>query len=86
MSYADLTSDKALERALRIEALDRIEEEDKKLLFSAIQLNEKSELVKSINSLVRTLQTNLSNKQCNQKFSSQKVRRKRVMPSTQKER
>ena len=65
---ADMTLDKALERALHIEAVTRIEEEDNEPRVSAIQLNENTQLVNSINDLVRTLQTNQPNRQENQKF------------------
>ena len=67
---ADMTLDKALERALHIEAVTRIEEEDNEPRFSAIQSNENTQLVNSINDLVRTLQTNQPNRQENQKFSA----------------
>ena len=65
---ADMTLDKALERALDIEAVTRIEEEDNEPRGSAIQSNENTQLVNSINDLVRTLQTNQSNRQDNQVF------------------
>ena len=55
---ADMTLDKALERALHIEAVTRIEEEDNEPRVSAIQSNEKTQLGNPINDLVRTLQTN----------------------------
>ena len=68
---ADMTLDRALERTLHIEAVTRIEEEDNEPWVSAIQSNENTQLVNSINDLVRTLQTNQPNRQENQKFSSQ---------------
>ena len=49
---ADMTLDKALERALHIEAVTRIEEEDNEPRVSAIQSNENTQLVNSINDLV----------------------------------
>ena len=52
LGHADITLDKALERALNIEAVKRIEEEDSVTRFSAILSNEKTQLVKSINILV----------------------------------
>ena len=58
---ADRTLDKVLERALHIEAVTRIEEEDNEPRVSAIQSNENSQLVNSISDLVRTLQTYQSN-------------------------
>ena len=73
---ADITLDKALERALHIQELTRIEEEDNEPRVSAIQSNENTQLVNSINDLVRTLQTNQPNRQENQKFSSQGARPK----------
>ena len=73
---ADITLDKALERALLIEASTTIEEEDNEPRGSAIQSNENTQLVNSINDLVRTLQDNQSNRQDNQKFSSQGARPK----------
>ena len=62
---ADMTLDKALERARHIEAVTRIEEEDNEPRLSAIQSNENTQLVNSNNDLVRTLQTNQSNRQYN---------------------
>ena len=62
---ADVTLDKALERALRIEAVTRTEEDDYEPRVSAIQSNENTQLVNSINDLVRTLQTNQSNRKDN---------------------
>ena len=59
---ADMTLDKALERALHIEAVKRIEEEDNEPRVSAVQSNEKTHLFNSINDLVRTLQTNQPNR------------------------
>ena len=66
---ADTTSDKALERALHIEAVTRFEEKENEQRVSAILSNENTQLVNWINDLVRTLQTNQSNRQDNQKFS-----------------
>ena len=76
---ADMTLDKALERSLHIEAVTRMEEEDNEPRVSAIQSNENTQLVNSINGLVRTLQTNQPNRQENQKFSSQGVRPKEFL-------
>ena len=60
---ADMTLDKALERALHIEAVARIEEEeDNEPRVSAIQSNDDTQLVYSINNLVLTQQTNQSNR------------------------
>ena len=58
---ADMTLYKSLEGALHIEAVTRTEEEDNKPRVSAIQANENTQLVNSINDLVQTLQTNQSN-------------------------
>ena len=71
-----MTLDKDLERALHIEAVTRIEEEDDKPQVSAIQSDENTSLVISINDLVRTLQTNQSNRQDNQMFPLQEIRPK----------
>ena len=68
---ADMTLEKVLKRALHIEAVTRIEEEDNELRVSVIQSNENSQQVNSTNDLVRTLQTNQSNRQGHQKTSSQ---------------
>ena len=73
---ADMTLDRALERDLQLEAVTRIEEEDNEPRVSAIQSKENSQLLNSINDLVRTLQTNQPNRQENQKFSSQGARPK----------
>ena len=70
------TLDKALERALHIEAVTRIEGEDNEPRVSAIQSNEETQIVNSIDDLVRKLQTNQSNRQDNQEFSSQGARPK----------
>ena len=70
MGDADITLDNAIERALHIEAVTRIEE-DSEPQVSAIQSNKNTQLVNSINDLVQTLQTNQFNRQDNQKFSSQ---------------
>ena len=71
-----MTWDKALERAIHIGAVTRSEEGDKELRVSAIQLNVNTQIVNFINDLVRTPQTNQSNMQDNQKFSSQGARPK----------
>ena len=63
---ADMILDRALERALHIEAVTRTELEDNEVLISAIQSNENTQLVNSINKLVRTLLTNQSNRQVRQ--------------------
>ena len=81
---ADMTSDKALERALHIEAVTRIEEENNEPRVSAIQSNENTQLVNSINDLVRTLQTNQPNIQENQKFSSQGARQKEFLRGSER--
>ena len=81
---ADITLDKALERALHIEAVTRIEEEDNEPRVSAIQSNENTQLFNSINDLVRTLQTNQPNRQKNQKFSSQGVRPKEFLRGSER--
>ena len=73
---ADMTLDKALERALHIEAVTGIEEEDNEPRVSAIQSNENTQLINSIKDLVRTLQTNQPIRQENQKISSQRARPK----------
>ena len=52
----DMTLDKALERAVNIEAVTWNEEEDNELRVSAIQSNKKSYLVNSVIDLVTTLQ------------------------------
>ena len=54
----DMTLDKALERALHIEADTRIDVEDNEPRVCVIQLNENFQLFNSIEDLVRTLQTN----------------------------
>ena len=54
---AGMTLDKALERALHIEAVTRIEEEDNEPRFLDY-INENTRLVNSINDLVQTFQTN----------------------------
>ena len=81
---ADMTLDKALERALHIEAVTRIEEEDNEPRVSAIQSNENTQLVNSINDLVQTLQTNQPNRRENQKFSSQGARPKEFLRGSQR--
>ena len=81
---ADMTLDKALETALHIEAVTRIEEEDNEPRVSAIQSNENTQLIISINDLVRKLQTNQPNRQENQKFSSQGVRPKQFLRGSER--
>ena len=76
---ADMTLNKALERALHIDAVTRIEEEDNEPRVFAIQSNENTQLVKSINDFVQTLQANQPNRQENQKFSSQGARPKEIL-------
>ena len=49
LGEADMTLDRDLERALHIEAVARIEEEDKEPRVSAIQSKENSQLLNSIN-------------------------------------
>ena len=79
-----MTLDKALERALHIEAVTRIEEEDNEPRVSAIQSNENTQLVNSINDLVQTLQTNQPNRRENQKFSWQGARPKEFLRGSQR--
>ena len=67
---ADINLDKALERALHIETITRIEEEDNEQRVFAIQSNENTKLVNSINDLLRTLQTNQTTRKNNQKLLS----------------
>ena len=55
---ADMTLDKALERALHVEAVSKIEGEDKDPPVSAIKSKENTQLVNLTYHLVRTLQTN----------------------------
>ena len=81
---ADMTLDKALERALHIEAVTRIEEEDNEPRVSAIQSNENTQPVNYINNLVRTLQTNQPNRQQNRKFSSQGARPKEFLRGSER--
>ena len=81
---ADMTLDRALERALHIEAVTRIEEEDKEPRVSATQLKKNSQLLDSINEFVRTLQTNQPNRQENQKFSSQGARPKEFLRGSER--
>ena len=64
-----MTLDKALERALHNEAVTKIEGKDNEPRVSSNQSNENTQLVNSINDLVRTLQTKQSNRQDNQSFS-----------------
>ena len=61
--------DSALEKALHIEAVTRIEEKDNEPRTSAIQSNEDSQLVDSIIDLVRTMESSQPNRQDNQKLS-----------------
>ena len=79
-----MTLDRALERAQHIEAVTRIEEEDNEPRVSAIQSKEKSQLLNSINDLVRTLQTNQPNRQENQKLSSQGARPKEFLRGSER--
>ena len=65
---ADMTLDRALERCLHIEAVTRTEEKDNEPPVSAIQSKKNLHLLKSINDLVRTLQTNQPKRQKNQNF------------------
>ena len=80
----DMTSDKALERALHIEAVTRIEEEDNEPRVSAIQSNKNTHLIIWINDLVRSLQINQPNRQENQKFSSQGARQKEFLRGSER--
>ena len=84
LGEADMTLDKALERALHIEAVMRIEEEDKEPRISALQSNGNTQLVNSITDLVRTLQNNQSNRQDNQKFSSEGASPKEFMRGSER--
>ena len=85
MRDADMTIDKALERAQHIKTVTRIELEDNEELVSAIQSNENTQLVNSINHLVRTLLTNESNRQVNQKLiSSQGARPKEFLRGSER--
>ena len=81
---ADMTLDKALERALPIEVVTRIEEEDNEPRVSAIQSNENTQLVNSTRDLVQTLQTNQPNRQENQKFPSQGARPKEFLRGSER--
>ena len=74
--------DKGLEGALHIEAVTRIEDNERRV--SSIQSNENTQLVNSINDLVRILQTNQSNRQDNQKFSSQGARPKKFLRGSER--
>ena len=65
---ADMTLNRALERALHIEAVTRTEEKDNEPPVFAIQSKENLQLLKSIIDLVRTLQTNQPKRQENQSF------------------
>ena len=79
-----MTLDKALERALHIEAVTRIQEQDIEPRVFAIQSNENTQLVNSIKDLVRTLQTNQPNRQENQKFASQGERPKKFLRGSER--
>ena len=79
-----MTLDKALERALHIEAVTRIEEDENEPRVSAIKLNENTQLVNSINDLVQTLQTNQSNRQEIHKLSSQAARPKEFLRGSER--
>ena len=81
---ADMTLEKALERALHKEAVTRNEKEYNEPRVSAIQSNENTHLVNSSNKLVRTLRTNQSNRQKNQKFLSQGERPKEFLRGSER--
>ena len=66
----------ASERTLHIEAVTRIEKREIEPQFFAIQSNENSQLVNSIDGLVLTLQINQSNRQDNQIFHRKEQRPK----------
>ena len=84
LSDAEITLDKALERALHIEAVTTIEEENNEPRVSSIQSIENTQLVYSIKDLVQTLQTNQSNRQDCQKLSSQGAGPKQFMRGGQR--
>ena len=73
---ADMALDKALGRALHIEAVTRIEKQDSEPHFSHIKSNENSQLFNSNIDLLRTLQSNQSNRQVNQIFHRKERGRK----------
>ena len=75
-----MTPDKALERALHIDAFIRIEEEDIEPRVSAIKSNENSYLYNSINDLVRTSQSRQPGPHDNQKFIWRRARPKKFLP------
>ena len=79
-----MTLDKSLERALHIEAVTKIEEVDNEPRVSSNQSNENTQLVKSINDLVRILQTKQSNRQDNKNFSSQGARPKEFLRGSER--
>ena len=83
MGDTDMTLDKVLKRA-HIEAVARFEKEDNEPLVSAIQSIEYTKPVNSINDLVRTLQTNQSNRQDNQKFSPEGARPKEFLRGSER--
>ena len=56
LSDAEMNVDKALERALHLEAVTRIEEEDREPRVSAVQPDLTQKLVESVGELVRALQ------------------------------
>ena len=72
----DMTIEKALESAIYTEAVTRILEENSDPRVYAIQSKKNSQVVNSINHLVRTLQTSQPNRQYNQKFLSRGARPK----------
>ena len=82
---ADMALDKALGRALHIEAVTRIEEQDSEQQFSPINSNEKSQLINSIFDLLRTLQSKKSNRQVNQIFSLQRARPKEYLRGSERD-
>ena len=72
--------DKALKRALHIEAVTRNVEDEKEPRFSAIQSNKNSQLFNWVKDLVRTLQTSQPNRRNNhQKLSSGGARPKEFL-------
>ena len=81
---ADMTLDRALERALHIEAVTRVEKEENEPHVSAIQSKENSQLLNSIIDFVRTLQTTQPNRQENQKFPSQGARPKEFLRGSER--
>ena len=79
-----MTLEKALEGALHNEAVTSIEEEDNEPGVSEIQSKEKTQLVNSVNDLLRKLLTNQPNRQDNQKFSSQGARPKEFLRGSER--